>query len=54
MKKEEVSYRAYKLTEKVIEVSGGNYMAWLWRRKCIDELEIKAEEEFEFIREKCI
>lgn len=53
LKKEEVSTRAYKLTGNVIEISGGNYMAWYWRRKCLDNLDISKEEEFEFIRDKC-
>ena len=34
----EVSLRVYKLTESVIEENASNYMAWVVRRKCLDEL----------------
>ena len=38
LKKQEVSERAYHLTTEVITFSEGNYTAWFYRRKCIEEL----------------
>jgi len=47
----ELSRRTYDLTTDVIRLNGGNYTAWLIRRKCIDALDIDTEEEMDFLDE---
>ena len=36
--KNEISRRALELTQEVIKVNYGCYTAWLWRRKCLDQI----------------
>ena len=38
VEKGELSQRALALTSEVISINPGNYMAWYYRRKCLDEL----------------
>ena len=45
LKLEEVSKRAYDLTTQVISINPGNYTAWHWRRRCIEELKLSLAEE---------
>lgn len=39
--KKEISKRVFDLTTYILEVSATNYMGWLIRRECIDELDLK-------------
>jgi len=48
--KEEISKRAFDLTTKVIQLSQGNYCAWHYRRKMLDELKMSMEDEMEWLR----
>jgi protein farnesyltransferase/geranylgeranyltransferase type-1 subunit alpha len=45
----EISTRAYQLTQEVLKYNPGDYNAWLLRRKIIDELKIPLEVEMEFL-----
>jgi protein farnesyltransferase/geranylgeranyltransferase type-1 subunit alpha len=47
--KNEVSMRSYNLTLEVLEHNPGDYHAWQHRRRCVDELQIPTDVEFEFI-----
>lgn len=47
--KNEISKRAFELTTEVIENNPGNYTAWYYRRKLIDELKLPLEEEIKFL-----
>ena len=49
LEKQEVSQRAFKLTEEVINHSDGNYTAWFYRRKCIEELGLSLEDEMKWL-----
>jgi len=51
LKKEEMSERAFKLTREVIEHAPGNYTAWVFRRKCIEKLELPLEKEMLWLQE---
>ena len=51
LKKGEVSERAYSLTTEVIDYSEGNYTAWFYRRKCIDELGLSLEAEMVWLQD---
>jgi len=44
-----MSYRAYDLTKEVLLVNPGNYAAWHFRRKLIDELKLDKAGELEFL-----
>ena len=37
--KHEISERVYDFTEEVIKINPSNYIAWVIRRECIDQLE---------------
>ena len=50
LKAGEISQRAYELTEEVIRMSAGNYTAWFYRRKCLDELQLPLEEEMKWLQ----
>ena len=50
--KQEVSERAFWLTTEVIDHSQGNYGAWAYRRKMLDELKMDLGKEFEWLRSK--
>lgn len=41
--KKEISKRVYDLTTLILEISATNYMGWLIRRICIDELNMKED-----------
>jgi protein farnesyltransferase/geranylgeranyltransferase type-1 subunit alpha len=47
--KNEMSFRAYELTKEVIMMNPGNYTAWFYRRKLIDELKLPLDKEMEFL-----
>ena len=50
LKAGEISDRAYALTEEVIKNSQGNYTAWFYRRKCLDELKLPLEDEMRWLQ----
>lgn len=50
LEKEEVSERAFILTNKIIELSNGNYTAWYYKRKLLDKLNKPLEEEMKWLR----
>ena len=50
LKAEEISARAFALTEEVIGRSQGNYTAWFYRRKCLDELKLPLEDEMKWLQ----
>jgi len=47
--KEEISERAFHLTTETIMESQGNYTAWFYRRKLLDELKKPLEDELKFL-----
>jgi len=47
--KEEISQRAYELTEAVIYLNPSHYTVWLYRQKLINELKINLEAELDFL-----
>ena len=49
LKKKEISQRAFDLTEEVISNSDGNYQAWSYRRKCIEQLNLPLADEMEWL-----
>ena len=50
LQKKEISLRVYNLTSKVIEEFPSNYVAWLLRRKCLNEVkEINALDELNWL-----
>ena len=50
LKKDEISQRAFNLTEEVIFHSMGNYTAWHYRRRCLDELKLPLEDEIKWLQ----
>ena len=50
LKSEEVSDRAFTLTQEVIKHSAGNYSAWWYRRKMIDDQKLELADEMEWLR----
>ena len=53
LKTKEISLRVYNLTSKVIEEFPSNYVAWLIRRKCLNEVkEINALDELNWLDEQ--
>lgn len=51
LKAGEISERAFCLTQEVIFHAQGNYTAWFYRRKCIEELKLPLEDEMEWLQE---
>jgi len=49
LKVEEVSDRAFRLTQRVITLSNGNYTAWYYRRKLLEELGLSLEDEMKWL-----
>lgn len=49
--KNEISKRAFDLTTEVIKCNPGNYSAWFFRRRLIDELKMPLEQEMEYLNE---
>jgi len=49
LRAQEVSERAFCLTQEVIKYAEGNYTAWFYRRKCIEELAMSLEDEMEWL-----
>ena len=49
--KNEISQRAYDLTEEVICMNPGNYSAWHYRRMLLDKLQLPLSYEMDFINE---
>lgn len=50
LKAKEVSQRAYRLTQEVIQFSEGNYTAWFYRRKLIEELNLPLIDEMHWLQ----
>ena len=50
LKAKEVSERAFRLTEEVIDFSEGNYTAWYYRRKLLEELKMPLEDEMRWLQ----
>ena len=50
LNKNEISKRAFDLTEEVIKLNSGNYTAWFYRRKCLDELNLSLEDEMKWLQ----
>ena len=53
LKAGEISPRAYALTEEVIGRSQGNYTAWYYRRRCLDELKLPLADEMKWLQGEC-
>ena len=54
LKAEEVSDRAFRLTQRVIKLNNGNYTAWYYRRKLLEELGLSLEDEMKWLQsEEC-
>lgn len=51
LKAKEVSERAFRLTEEVINTSDGNYTAWFYRRKLIEDLGLPLEDEMKWLQD---
>ena len=49
LKSQEISERAFSLTEEVIEYAEGNYNAWFHRRKLLENLGKPLTEEMEWL-----
>lgn len=49
--KNEISERAFELTTETILRNPGNYSAWFFRRRLIDELKLPLAKEMQFITE---
>ena len=49
LKSQEISERAFSLTEEVIEYAEGNYNAWFYRRKLLENLGKPLTEEMEWL-----
>ena len=49
----EISQRAFDLTTEVIGQCQGNYTAWFYRRKCLDELKLPLEDEMKWLQGDC-
>ena len=47
--KQEISKRAFDLTTETIMMNPGNYTAWYFRRKLIDELKLPLADEIEYL-----
>ena len=46
---DEISQRAYTLTEEVLRLNAGHYTAWTYRRRCLDELALDLHAELDFL-----
>ena len=51
LRSQEFSERAFRLTEEVIEYAEGNYNAWFYRRKLLENLGKPLNEEMEWLQE---
>ncbi len=54
LKLNEMSERALKLTEDVIELNAANYTAWHWRRLCLDHLKSDLKQELVYVTDMAL